>query len=358
MLKNLCIVDYIGNSNEYSQPIGHPVKVINEFFELLCNDVNVKLAIPLIYKDKIKNINKAKDIIWLKRTTQILAKNRLPKNKLILNKLKNIKQVIESCQDENIWFINVDFCLGIGLLLYKNRVKNKNIIVTLYMNNYDNIGKGIKIKNYFYKKIFKNASCIISTCNNLSFNSNKVQYIPDFYYSDKLYAKYKNVIKENKVVCVGTMNESKELEALISVFNKIDVKLYIIGSFSDKVQFDKCNLLKKDNIILENTILKKEEYYNLISSSKYVIIPYKEAMYNNRTSGVLLETMFLKSIPIAPRFLLDFNKIQGVGYDSLNELINFFLDEKDTSGSNKVIFEIDEFYMEKNIRIKILNLIK
>lgn len=360
MSKNLYIVDYIGNCNENNQPIGHPIKVVNEFFELLRKDINVGLAIPIIYKSKINDVDKAKEIIWFERVTQILRSNRLPKITLNLNKIKNIKQVIYNCKYENIWFINADFCLGVALTLYKKKSKNKNIIVTLYMNNYDNIGIGTKIKNYFYQKIIKNASVIIASSNNLSFNAKKIEYIPDYFYSDNLYGKYKNVIKENKVVCVGTMNKTKELETLISVFNRINIKLYIIGSFSDKEQFDKCNLIKKDNIIIENKIVTKEEYYNLIASSKYVIIPYKMEQYTNRTSGVLLETMFLGSIPIAPEFLLDFNNIKGVGYNSLNELINFFSNEKEKNSLNCInnIDKINEVYMDKNIRNKILKLIK
>lgn len=356
MFKELYIVDYIGNSNENNQPIGHPVKVINDFFELLYKDVDIKLAIPTSYKSKINDINKAKEIMWLERVTQVLAKNRLPKIILNLNKIKNIRQVIRSCQCENIWFINADFCLGIELMLDKKKIKNKNIIVTLYMENYNNRGIGVKFKNYFYQKIIKNASTIIASNNNLSFNSNKIVNIPDYFYSDEMYLKYKNIKKENKVVCVGTMNESKDLEALISVFNKIDIKLYIIGSFFDKLQFDRCNLIKRDNIIMEDKILQNDEYYNLIASSKYVIIPYKEAGYANRSSGVLLEAIYLKSIPIAPEFLLDFNNIKGVGYERIDELIDFFkFTSKDSILNNE---EIGEFYKEENVRIKIINIIK
>lgn len=359
MVKDLCIVDYIGNSNENNEPIGHPVKVINDFFELLCTDVNIKLAIAIIYKGKINDINKTKEIIWLERWSQITTKNRLQKIVNVLNKIKNIKQAVNSCKCKNIWFINVDFCLGIVLMLYKNKFKDRNIIVTLCIDHYKYGGIGSKIKNYFYQKIIKNVSNIFSSNNNLSFHSNSIN-IPDYFYSDKLYSKYKDVIKENKVVCIGTMNESKDLEGLISIFNKININLYIIGPFFNKEQFDKCILIKEDNITIENIILDKERYYNLIAGSKYVIIPYKEDAYSNRTSGVLLETIFLKSIPIAPKFLLNFNNIKGVGYESLNELFDFFSNEKEKDIYNCIndLVEIDMLYMDENVRHKIIRILK
>jgi hypothetical protein len=48
--------------------------------------------------------------------------------------------------------------------------------------------------------------------------------------------------------------------------------------------------------------------------------------YGCRTSGVLIESMFLHTIPIAPRKLLEANGIQGIGYDNIEELkdVNIF----------------------------------
>lgn len=42
--------------------------------------------------------------------------------------------------------------------------------------------------------------------------------------------------------------------------------------------------------------------------------------YKGATSGVLLESIFLKSIPVAPQKLLDYNGINGIGYGDLEEI--------------------------------------
>ena len=66
-----------------------------------------------------------------------------------------------------------------------------------------------------------------------------------------------------------------------------------------------------------------------ISSAKYSILPYDMNQYINRTSGVLLESIYVGTIPIAPRSLLEHNKLPGIKYDSLNELLNYKWDDND-----------------------------
>ena len=47
--------------------------------------------------------------------------------------------------------------------------------------------------------------------------------------------------------------------------------------------------------------------------------------YQNRTSGVLLESLYVGSIPVAPSGLLDQNKLPGIGYGDLKELASIDL---------------------------------
>ena len=57
-------------------------------------------------------------------------------------------------------------------------------------------------------------------------------------------------------------------------------------------------------------IKRNEEYYQLIGSSKYVLLPYDEDFYKNRTSGVMIEGVFVNSIPIANASIMDFVRLR------------------------------------------------
>ena len=43
-------------------------------------------------------------------------------------------------------------------------------------------------------------------------------------------------------------------------------------------------------------------------------------VYEGRTSGVLLESIFVGTIPIAPKRLLEENEVRGIGYETLDEI--------------------------------------
>ena len=83
----------------------------------------------------------------------------------------------------------------------------------------------------------------------------------------------------------------------------------------DEKRYNKLKIKCDGNIIIKNNNLSYIDYLSKIAESKFVILPYKESSYSNRSSGVLLETIFLGSIPIAPKFLLNFNNIKGVDYE-------------------------------------------
>ncbi len=180
------------------------------------------------------------------------------------------------------------------------------------------------IKNHLYKKILDNASFIITSNRRLNNQYKNSIFLPDYYYSDQ-YKKYDSNTKSDEVLCVGTMNDVKDIEGLVRVFSKMNVNLKIIGKFSDKLRYSTLLKNKIDNIEIIDKNLDYDEYYNLIGRTKFVVLPYKGDGYENRTSGVLLEAMFLNCIPIAPKFLLEFNGVDGIGYNCLEELLNIKL---------------------------------
>jgi glycosyltransferase involved in cell wall biosynthesis len=320
MKKGICIIDYIGHSDNNGKPVGHPIKTVNEYTKLLKNDVDISLAIPEIYEEEVelKDITK---VIWLKYYTNVTITNLSIKITKTIKKIINIKKVLKNDNNNVIWFINMDFALGIALLLFP-RLKKRKIWITNYLNEYTDGSKLSNwIKNFLFYRIMNNVDRIISSSLSESKYSERLVYMPDYYFDYNNYSKYKPEVKKNQIVCLGTMSESKDLETLVNTFNKSGILLKIVGNFYDKNRYENLVKIANENIELNDINLEYEDYYKLIGESKYVILPYKKEFYNLRTSGVLLETIFLESIPIAPKFLLELNDIKGIGFDAFREIL-------------------------------------
>ena len=126
--------------------------------------------------------------------------------------------------------------------------------------------------------------------------------------------------KDDKVVCLGTMNPYKELEKLVDVFNTNGIRLEIAGKFLNRQRCIDLQHRAKDNVIVENVVLSEDDYYRKLAGAKYSILPYNMKVYGGRTSGVLLESTYVGTIPIAPKRLLEENEVLGLGYQMLEEL--------------------------------------
>ena len=99
------------------------------------------------------------------------------------------------------------------------------------------------------------------------------------------------------------------------------MKLEIAGRFLDQQRYLDLQHRAKDNVIVENVVLSEDDYYKKLAGAKYSILPYDMKVYEGRTSGVLLESIFVGTIPIAPKRMLEENEVRGIGYDTLQELL-------------------------------------
>lgn len=147
------------------------------------------------------------------------------------------------------------------------------------------------------------------------------------------------------------MKTDKELEELVDVFNKLDDKLKLMGRFADEDLYNRLRETAKDNIEIVNKYLNYDEYMQTIAESEYVILPYKTSLYDNKTTGVLLETLFLGSVPIAPKSILEDNEVNGVGYQSIYDLEKMLKDNqydyRQICKKNETI--VDEYRYERFI---------
>ncbi len=149
--------------------------------------------------------------------------------------------------------------------------------------------------------------------------------MPDYLYGEEQYLCYQRLEKQEKAVCLGTMNRYKCLEELTDIFSESGYPLLIIGRFDDTRRFEQLKQRGGENIQIENRLLGQKEYYEILGSAKFSILPYDMKQYQNRTSGVLLESLYVGSIPVAPAGLLGQNKLPGIGYGDLKELASIDL---------------------------------
>lgn len=313
MMEKVAIAEYINLENENNEPVGHAPKVLGESAELL----NDQYEITLFCSDSI-----SKDMVSGYNVVKVKGNcHKGNKALMFVTRWKNLHKIFSTARDyKMIWFTNIDWVLFLYMAFKKN--KASNIMVTLYRDIIDDIKSYSSLLRRMIGKICLNAvddvSLYVVTNPSLKLFDNQI-ILPDFYYSEK-YEKYKDTKKKERIVCLGAMRGTKDLEGVVRHFSGTEVKIYIAGDFRDKEEYKYIKELAKDNIAIEDRILPHDEYYSLIAESKYVLLPYKKERYENATSGILLESIFLDSIPVAPEWLLSNNRISGIGYKSINDL--------------------------------------
>ena len=316
MKPEITMCNYYGMCDSQKEAVGHTVKVTNEYSEILKEKFAVKLAAsPCIVKKS--DASNFKEITALKFDICVDG-NSLKKR--IFDKLKLISNIHQIIKKEGVYFFyQVDFFFFF-YICYLYKVKKKRKIICLIYHQDFTGGKLSSILQGIYKKALKKIDGVIYTQNGNPIMHPNTMWIPDFFYSDEQYGKYQKIEKKKQAVCVGTMNRYKQLEELVNAFAKIDMPLIIAGRFDDKERFQKLLRDKTENIIIRDEILSYEEYMELMASAQYSILPYDMEQYVNRTSGVLLESIYVGSVPVAPKELLLQNKLPGVGYKSIQDL--------------------------------------
>lgn len=347
-MKKLLLIDYYGTCDKKGQAIGHSSKVMKEYGELLKGEYEISAAAsPCLINEiagvHVKDFHKIHSLKY-----DIVTANMESLWKRIKDKFKlfyNIYQVFQLADQDILWFYRTDFFLALYFYLFISRKRKKKyskIVVLLYQNSF---GENIlgRILNHIYYAGFKKADGIISTQKGFKDLGIPALYIPDYYYDAQKYEKYGRMEKENKVVCIGTMNSYKKLNELVSAFNQNEYPLEIKGYFYDKSFYrDLCHKINH-NIVIEDEILTEEEYYGTLAEAKYTILPYDMEQYQCRTSGVLIESLFLNTTAIAPEQLLQENHIEGIGYKYIEELADpSYFTKKDVPDNSTKRREFDK----------------
>lgn len=354
-MKKILLINYYGTCDKNGKAIGHSSKVLKEYGELLKDEYEIDVAaspclINEISGEQARDYHKIHSLKYniVTDNTQSLWKRIKDKFKLFYN----IYQVFQMKDQDILWFYRTDFFLALYFYLFisvKSK-KNRKIVVLLYQNSFAKNILG-RILNYIYFSGFQKTDGIISTQKGLKDLGIPVLCIPDYYYDARKYEKYRVTEKEDKVVCVGTMSPYKQIIPLVKAFSRNGFPLEIRGYFYDMEQYRQALEGKEDNIVIENAILTEEEYYYAIAQAKYAVLPYDMGQYQSRTSGVLQECVFLDTIAIAPKQLLQENQIEGIGYQNIEELAAPGFFEKDFNinySDKKKEFDMDEIKRRLN----------
>lgn len=316
MKPEIIMCNYYGMCDEENNPVGHAVKVTNEYSEVLKEVYTVKLvASPCIAKKS--NSLHFKEIKNLRYNISIFGNGI---GKRITDKFKLLANIYIIFKEKGaLFFYQVDFFFFFYISFFYRTRRDRKIICLIYHQDFTG-GRLSGILQSVYKRALRKIDGVIYTQAEHPIEHPNSIWIPDFFYSEKQYTPYQKLPKKERVVCVGTMNRYKQLEKLVEEFAQTEFPLVIAGRFDDNDRYHKLLSVKTDNVVIQNRNLSYEEYLELIATSKYSILPYDMEQYINRSSGVLLESIYVGSIPIAPNSLLEQNCLMGIGYESLSEL--------------------------------------
>lgn len=236
---------------------------------------------------------------------------------------------------------------------FPKSMENK-VAVTIY-----DIYSGNKLKHWILKRALKKSDVVFVTNPKLSEKLAGSFFVPDYAYDGLFYEKYLTTEKKEQAVCLGTMNEKKLLRESVEAFTKSGYPLYIAGQFTSAETFQYLNSIKGNNIIIENRFIENEEYYKLMAESKYCLVPYDVEFYKNRTSGVIQESLFCRTIPISHKEILDFANVDGIGYERLDDLKELDLEKIDINDFRpKYNDEINAVYQYDVVKKTVVSAIK
>lgn len=308
------LVDYLSECDENGKPIGHRIKAGNEYCAFLDEDFEAELCADR----SVLKFFEAKNKSALKYGIEKGENSKVKK----LKYLKNIKEIYRDHPGDVLWFFAPDIYAYIAMLLLKKG--RRKIAVTVCEEH-----AGSRLKHAIFKQALKKADIVFTSNEHYAKYCKNSVTVPDYTYKTEFYSKYLSDKKLERVVCLGTMNEKKLLREAVEAFNKNGYPLYIAGQFASKEKFRQLCKIKAENVIIEDRYIDEDEYYRILGESRYSLLPYDARFYKNRTSGVLQESMFLDTVPIAHESILKFNGIDGVGYKDMAELENIEFDAND-----------------------------
>ena len=285
-MKKVLLIDYYGICDKDGRAVGHSPKVLEEYSTLLgdCYTVSVA-ASPCLIKEAGEQFHDKYTLRY-----DIYSDREMSVRKRIQDKVR-------------LFF----FLCFRGI---RQDRKSAKYMAQIYQAGFGQ-SRLAPVLNWFYRRGMRKFDGITYAQKDMAGLHPNMMYFPDYYYDPGKYQKYRKAEKQEKAVCLGTMNTYKRLQELIEAFGSNGYPLEIKGYFYDKNYYRNLREGLAQNIVLEDRILSEEEYYRTLAGAKYIVLPYDMGQYQSRTSGVLIESLFLDTVAIAPKQLLAENQIGG-----------------------------------------------
>lgn len=302
----ISLINVVNSLDIDDKPVGHELKCLKDMCRLIKKPVQI-----LADKKYMSALEGTGNFLPYSVHSGIKEKRNL---KILLNYIVSLMKA----NGNILVYITVPETLLWGLAFYTGKRK----IVLLTYNDW-NVYQKKNIKNQKIRRwlitrgLRKVSGCIVT--NRIYTPHMPYVRIPDYYFSDDM-ERYKRKEKKRGCVCLGEMRAGKDIVSLARSMVKKDIPLKIEGVFSDKIMYSQTMQYARDNVKVVNKNLTYAQYLNELSSYRYFILPYDMQTYAAKTSGVLLEGVFVGAIPIAPWQLLKQNGIEGLGYHDMREI--------------------------------------
>ena len=346
----LTMCDYYGMCDEHGRCVGHPVKVTEEYGKILKElGEDIRLICSPCIVNGLPETEMFSQVIRLPYDISIVGNGII---KRIIDKFKLFKNIRIALKDKGtIFFYQVDFFFFFHLKLFYRKSADRKIVILIYHQDFTG-GRFAGLLKKIYKSSLNKIDAVIYTQKGTKVCHNKALWMPDFIYRPDEYEKYGIIPKTDRVVCLGSMNRYKQIEKLIDVWRGNDdlPQLIIAGRFDTKTRFDEICKNLPDNVSVRDDVLSYDEYMTLLAGSKYSILPYDMEQYKDRTSGVLLESIYCGVIPIAPSKLLEQNLLPGLGYEHMSEINELLHGEIETI-SNEFSSIYEEYGMTYAVNV-------
>lgn len=152
-MKKVLLVEYLGYCDRTNKPIGHPIKILEEYIYLLKDICEISLAAPknIISNTSLKNIKQYYELPYFFCIDDDIC---IDKKKI----RKNIEAAIRIKDYDYIWFINVTPVLFKVLILHSALLKKA--ICTIYQQKFRS-----KITNLYFKYCKNKIHLLIFTLN-------------------------------------------------------------------------------------------------------------------------------------------------------------------------------------------------
>jgi len=353
------LVDYRGQSDTAGNPLGHGLKTLIEASLLLQPVYPVALVFPRTWQPALaEGLAGTTENILLPFYSPVSWFGWWGKISGLIKKMINLVTLFRRVGEGTLWFVNCDAGLFLFLFFHPFSGRRK-IFATLYLDGLeDRPGLCSRFKAYLIRRAGKKLDLVFKNSRRLSAVEREVFY-PDYLFRPEKYCPFQAPVRQG-LVCPGVMNGAKDLPTLVNVCREAGLEIRIVGYFPDKKYYAQVQVLAGPGIAVEDRVLPEDGYYSLIGSSRFCLLPYRQGSYSRRTSGILLESIFLDTPVVAPQFLLDYTGLPGIGFERLEDLPAVLqnLDERRWRQIKEQMATVRQDYRLETVRIRILAALK